>query len=383
MMTTRELPALVLVRGCPARPSLGYALRWYSLVLLALLAFAARAQVPVIRIDLASSAVVAADQAFVYIDANATTGFDAAYDAGKLPNPNGLNIASLIPGGQQLAINGLPPAAFAGPLTVNLSVGVPQDGTYVLQVGQLANFGFVNVYLLDTELQTRQLLTLGTTYTFLLTGANTGGTYVTSTRFVLVFEPTGVVPLPVALAAFTAQAQAADGLVRWATASELHNDYFVVESSVDGRSFQPLGRVPGHGTSAQPHTYEFIDANLARYAAAQVYYRLRQVDTNGAAEYSPVRAVPVPLATGLLVQAYPNPIGPAAAAAVLVRTSTAGLATLVLTDARGRVVGQQQASLPLGATVVPVPETGHLAPGFYLLLVQQGGQQQLLKLVQQ
>jgi hypothetical protein len=368
----------------PAPASQRKALRRYSLgLLLALLALVGHAQVPVVEIELVSSTVRLPDQAFVYIDANATTGFDGAYDAGKLPNSNGLNISSLTPDGQQLAINALPPAAFAVPLTVSLSIGIPQDGTYVLQVGQLANFGFVNAYLLDNVLQTRQLLSLGTTYSFLLTAATTGGTYVTSTRFALVFEPINVGPLPVALVAFTAQAQAGNGLVRWTTASELRNDYFMVESSADGTHFQPLGRVLGHGTSSQAHTYEYSDANLARYAAAQVYYRLRQVDIDGTATYSPVRAVPVPPTAGLEVQAYPNPIAPAAAAVVLVRTSQAGPATLVLTDAQGRVVGQQRASLPLGATVVPLPGAGSLAPGLYLLRVQQSTYNQVIKLIQQ
>jgi hypothetical protein len=190
-------------------------------------------------------------------------------------------------------------------------------------------------------------------------------------------------PLPVTLTSFTAERLGTDGLLKWATASELRNDHFEVESSVDGVSFRPLGRVAGAGTSSQAHSYQFVDPNLARYAAPLVYYRLRQVDLDGTSTFSPVRTVAVPLASGLLVQAYPNPSAPGAAVALSIRTGQAGPATLHLTDVLGREVGQQQADLPIGATTLPLPEASQLATGVYLLRVQHGGQQLVLRLVRE
>nr|GFC52427.1 hypothetical protein [Tanacetum cinerariifolium] len=133
-------------------------------------------------------------------------------------------------------------------------------------------------------------------------------------------------PLPVALVSFTAERLGTDGLLKWTTASELRNDHFEVESSLDGSTFRLLGRVASAGTSSQAHSYQFIDKNLARYAAPLVYYRLRQ----------------------------------------------AGPATLRLTDVLGRELSQQLADLPAGATTLPLPGTGQLATGVYLLRVQQG-----------
>ncbi len=190
-------------------------------------------------------------------------------------------------------------------------------------------------------------------------------------------------PLPVALVSFTAERLGEDGLLRWATASELRNDHFEVESSVDGISFRHLGRVAGAGTSSQAHSYQFVDKDLARYAAPLVYYRLRQVDADGTGTYSPVRTVAVPLEGGFLVQAYPNPSAPGTGVALSIRTSQAGPATLRLTDVLGRELSQQQADLPTGATTLPLPEAGQLATGVYLLRVQQGGQQYTLKLVRE
>jgi hypothetical protein len=193
----------------------------------------------------------------------------------------------------------------------------------------------------------------------------------------------GAAPLPVTLVSFTAERLGSGGLLKWTTASELRNDHFEMESSLDGLVFQRLGQVAGAGTSSQSHAYQFIDQQLARYAATLVYYRLRQVDADGTGTYSPVRTVAVPLEAGLLVQAYPNPSAPGTAVALSLRTGQAGPATLRLTDVLGRELSQQQADLPAGATTLPLPATSQLATGVYLLRVQQGGQQRVLRLVRE
>lgn len=190
-------------------------------------------------------------------------------------------------------------------------------------------------------------------------------------------------PLPVTLVAFTAERQGADGLLQWTTASELHNAYFQIERSTDGTTYQPLEQVAGSGTSSQAHSYRWLDTNLARYGASLIYYRLRQVDADGTSHYSPVRSVAVPAASGWLVQAYPNPSAGAVAVAVLVQTEQVGEVQLILTDAVGRLVGQQTATVGAGTTQLVLQDAPSLAAGVYALRISQGAQQQTLKLVRQ
>jgi hypothetical protein len=57
-----------------------------------------------------------------------------------------------------------------------------------------------------------------------------------------------------------------------------------------------VGRVTGQGTTNHAHTYQFSNANLARYAAAVLYYRLRQIDADGTSTYSPGRMLQLPAA---------------------------------------------------------------------------------------
>ncbi|MGI4832303.1 MAG: T9SS type A sorting domain-containing protein [Janthinobacterium lividum] len=168
-------------------------------------------------------------------------------------------------------------------------------------------------------------------------------------------------PLPVTLVSFTAQAQGPDALLRWTTASELHNDHFEVEASPDGQVFRRIGTLAGAGTSSQAHDYQLVDPALAHYAASPVYYRLRQVDTDGTACYSPVRAVAVVLPTGLAL--FPNP---ATQAATL--TGAAPGAPVTVLDAVGRLVLRVPADSTGTATLV-LP-TG-LAAGVYVVRTGQ------------
>ena len=111
----------------------------------------------------------------------------------------------------------------------------------------------------------------------------------------------GVNPLPVALTRFAARAQASGIALDWATASEKNNERFEVERSADGTSFKAVGTVKGQGNSTSAHEYAFLDA---KPLIGQSYYRLRQVDFDGATAFSPVATVNVERGNEL---AYPSP----------------------------------------------------------------------------
>jgi hypothetical protein len=95
-------------------------------------------------------------------------------------------------------------------------------------------------------------------------------------------------PLPVELLRFDAYAQRDEVRLEWETATETRNAQFVVERSADGRNFSALHALAGAGDSREPLDYATTDAAPLR---GQSFYRLKQVDFDGAFEYSPVRAV--------------------------------------------------------------------------------------------
>ncbi|AII52277.1 T9SS type A sorting domain-containing protein [Hymenobacter sp. APR13] len=99
-------------------------------------------------------------------------------------------------------------------------------------------------------------------------------------------RPGGV--LPVTLTAFAATRTPKAVRCDWKTASELNNDYFVVERSANGREFEGIGTVAGRGTTSQASSYSYLDQQPLDGLA---YYRLRQTDLDGTYHYSPIVAV--------------------------------------------------------------------------------------------
>ena len=115
--------------------------------------------------------------------------------------------------------------------------------------------------------------------------------------------------IPVELTHVGAQVDGRDVTLTWETASETNNAGFEVQMR-QGESWSPLGFVGGHGTTTEAQAYAFQVRDLL---PGTYTFRLKQIDFDGAFEYSPeVEAgVSVPT-THLLTQAYPNPFNPQA-----------------------------------------------------------------------
>jgi hypothetical protein len=155
---------------------------------------------PLVNLRLQGNSFMLADETYVYFEQGATTGFDARYDAYKLPSSSGMSVGSLIVG-DELSVNGLPP--MAGPtatLTVPLNVSVPATGTYTLNAASIANFGgSTQVFLLDTQTGARIDLAQQSAYSF------TAATTALPGRFSLYFGPAA--PLATNNAALAKQVQ--------------------------------------------------------------------------------------------------------------------------------------------------------------------------------
>jgi hypothetical protein len=114
-------------------------------------------------------------------------------------------------------------------------------------------------------------------------------------------------PLPVELISFNASKDGNSVKLEWTTASEINNDYFTVERSVDGMHFENLTVVDGAGNSTSNRDYKAHDYEPL---AGMNYYRLRQTDFDGRVSYSEIRQVNFSKQSA--VNVYPNPVsGPA------------------------------------------------------------------------
>jgi hypothetical protein len=128
------------------------------------------------------------------------------------------------------------------------------------------------------------------TYTFIEGGTVEGefGNITIPDRFVVNSDETGIfqLVLPVELISFTAREKPQGVWLQWSTASEQDSDYFQIERSSDGKTWEPLGRVVAAGQSNVVRNYEFLDKTPL---FGWQYYRLLQKDWDGtSAYYGPV-----------------------------------------------------------------------------------------------
>lgn len=162
-------------------------------------------------------------------------------------------------------------------------------------------------------------------------------------------------PLPVQLTGFTAARTAGGVQLAWATASEINSHRFEVERSADGQIYAAVASVAAHGSAQQAHRYASLDRTAP---AGRLYYRLRQVDADGTARYSPAVAVEG-LATGFAFA--PNP------ARESLHLFTEQPTAYLIRTALGQVA--LRGTTATGTTTVPV---GQLAPGVYFFELHAG-----------
>ncbi len=118
-------------------------------------------------------------------------------------------------------------------------------------------------------------------------------------------------PIPVELTSFNADVNENGITLKWETATESNNLGFDIERSTNNIRFDKIGSVKGKGTTTEVQQYSFKDADITT-GKGKAYYRLKQVDFDGASSYSDVievdySIIPVEFS---LSQNYPNPFNP-------------------------------------------------------------------------
>ena len=110
--------------------------------------------------------------------------------------------------------------------------------------------------------------------------------------------------LPVELSSFKGNSIDAGISLEWTTDSEVNNEGFEIEFSVDARSFESVAFVTGNGTTSQTQSYEFMHKTNR---PGSLYYRLKQMDFDGAFEYSDVIEVMREESNNGNIVIFPNP----------------------------------------------------------------------------
>lgn len=157
----------------------------------------------------------------------------------------------------------------------------------------------------------------------------------------------------------------------WITGSEHNCSHFDIERSFDGFSYEKVGTINGAGVSNSLLTYNLNDVNNFNQ---KTYYRLKQVDWNGTANYSEIRAVDGSNSFELSI--YPNPV-----ANWLTISKCEGCESISIVNSAGQVVDYQE-----GTTFIQgySYNLSTQADGVYFVVVNKlNGEQSLQRLMKQ
>jgi PKD-like domain/Metallo-peptidase family M12/Secretion system C-terminal sorting domain len=165
-------------------------------------------------------------------------------------------------------------------------------------------------------------------------------------------------PLPVELLSFAANRFNNNVHLDWTTASEIDNDFFTLEKSADGLTFEFLAEIDGAGNSASLLNYAFIDENPFKGVS---YYRLKQTDFNGDYSYSNIVSVYFEGENKFVI--YPNP----ASSTLTISCENNSPNKIIIYDSSGRIVMMKENISDLYQLDISI-----LPAGYYTIIINRG-----------
>ena len=177
----------------------------------------------------------------------------------------------------------------------------------------------------------------------------------------------GQTTLPVTLLSFTAVQDGDVAILDWSTTNEVNNSRFDIQRSLDGSYYSTIGTVTAVPVNGHPvNNYNFTDPSPA---LGNNYYRLKQIDIDGNATYSPVQDVDFNNLGTNIIKIFPNP----ARGQISVTLST-GLSCQELIVKVMNSVGQIQSSQSFSNVNDKVSlDIGSLSKGVYYITARADG----------
>ncbi|MCZ2357613.1 MAG: T9SS type A sorting domain-containing protein [Bacteroidia bacterium] len=146
-------------------------------------------------------------------------------------------------------------------------------------------------------------------------------------------------------------------LLKWATAKEVSNQFFVIQRSSDGQVFEDIKTIAGAGNSHQILNYQITDSSQKR---GLVYYRLKMIDYQGKSSQSEIKSVFIP--DNEFVNAY---FSQADILTIQTNFVDERPATIEIYNLAGKVVFHQNINILQGYNTTPLAIT--LPQGIYYL----------------
>jgi hypothetical protein len=171
-------------------------------------------------------------------------------------------------------------------------------------------------------------------------------------------------PLPIELLTFDGKSEGSGNKLWWITASEINNDYFTLEHSRDGSSFETFFTKAGAGNSSIKINYEAYDDSPFN---GITYYRLKQTDFNGKFSYSQIISIENKLDQITVSNIHPNPTNDEVNFDFY--SPVGGVIKIKIMDIAGRCVAVKTQNIEEGKTSLNT-QMNSLAKGVYSLKVE-------------
>ncbi len=153
-------------------------------------------------------------------------------------------------------------------------------------------------------------------------------------------------------------------ILSWETQTESNNSGFFIERSKDGVQFSNIGFVATQangGNSASRLSYGFTDQQPFK---GNNYYRLKQVDFDGANKYSPIIIISNNSSSAAIDKIYPNPVVSDINFSVISPVASAVVYTIY--DMSGKITVRFTGNISEGNNIVKI-NPGRLKQGKYIL----------------
>jgi hypothetical protein len=189
---------------------------------------------------------------------------------------------------------------------------------------------------------------------------------------------TAINPLPVEIIFIGLECLNSGTMLKWRTASEHNSDHFAIFRSRDGQSWEKVGVVTAAGNSNQIIEYKFTDPSSN---GNLTYYRINQVDIDGAEEVFPILTGDCKINRNRL-SVFPNPLNTDAYVRFM-SDMNHGSALLLVADLEGNILSKRDVEIIDGSNLFPV-SASDLESGMYIVkLIIQGEVQFFTKLIKE
>lgn len=180
-----------------------------------------------------------------------------------------------------------------------------------------------------------------------------------------------IAPLPIKLLNFEALLNDNKIDLKWATSTEINNDYFTIEKSSDLTNWEVVSNVNGAGNSST--NIEYFEVDYFPYLGIS-FYRLKQTDFDGVYSYSKIISVKVESKLTQGINLFPNPVWRGSELKMQFSEITNAKVLIIIRDLNGHEFYSKAILKYENNALIAVPIDNEIPSGVYLVTASSESQ---------